>query len=198
MPKVAPDVREERRRHLVNAAWRCAASTPFGELTIDSVCAAAGVSKGAFYGYFVSKDELLVALLEDDIAALDQVLDRLAGSDLTGIERVRRFAEALLALGEDPARVAVRTDIWASLRRDSVVRAQFSAAISRQRAILRGWIEMGVAQGQITPVPTNAIAAILLALTDGLLLHASLDAGAFRWTNIRQALDILLEGIGRV
>lgn len=40
-----------------------------------------------------------------------------------------------------------------------------------------------------------AIAAHLLALADGLMLHGALDPGAFRWRNIRRAIDVMLAGI---
>jgi hypothetical protein len=44
-------------------------------------------------------------------------------------------------------------------------------------------------------VPANAMASILLALTEGLVLHGSLDRRAFRWTNVYRALDFILDGI---
>ena len=75
MPKLRPETRIERRQLLIDAAWRCAAVRGFGDLTVDDVCAEAGVSKGAFYGYFEHKQDLLLALLEDDSAALDAELD---------------------------------------------------------------------------------------------------------------------------
>jgi AcrR family transcriptional regulator len=197
MPRIAADVRAERRRHLVAAAWRSTQQTPFGELTVDAVCAAAGVSKGTFYGYFTSKDELLLALLEDETAALDRILEELDSSTLSGMARVRRFAQALLELGEEPARAAVRADIWVALRKDALVRERFHAASTRRRAVLRGWIETSVAAGEVLPVPANATAAILVALTDGLLLYASLDPTAFQWANVRRALEMLLQGLGQ-
>ena len=104
MPKLRPETRSERRRLLIDAAWRCAASQGFRDLTVDNVCADAGMSKGAFYGYFESKQELLLALLEDDSAALDAELEAITSASASAVQRVRRFAQAMLARGEDPAR----------------------------------------------------------------------------------------------
>ncbi len=61
--------------------------------------------------------------------------------------------------------------------------------------MLRGWIAAAIAAGELVAIPSNAFAAILLALGDGLTLHAGLDLTGFRWPNIRKALDDLLEGI---
>ena len=43
----------------------------------------------------------------------------------------------------------------------------------------------------------NALASILLALTDGLMLHRALDPTGFRWQNIRAVMDALIAGIDR-
>ncbi|HWE60521.1 MAG TPA: helix-turn-helix domain-containing protein [Chloroflexota bacterium] len=194
MPRIAPEVRQERRQLLIDAAWRCAASSRFRNLTIDDICAAAGVSKGTFYGYFASKQDLLLALLDEDAAVLDRVMDDLAAAPLGGTERVRRFTQAMLNLGDDQGRSQVRADLWAEILTEEEVRARLSATIERRRVRLRGWIEEGIAAGDFVAMPANAGASILLALGDGLLLHAGLDATAFRWANIRRALDILLAG----
>ena len=192
MPRIAPEVRRERFRILIDAAWRCAATKRFSDLTVDDVCVTAGVSKGAFYGYFSGKQDLLLALLDESAATLDQVMDELAVAPLSGMERVRRFTEAMLTQADDPGRSQVRADLWADILTDDVVRPRFSATIERRRVRLRGWIEEGVAAGDLADIPANAGASILLALTDGLLLHAGLDPAAFRWANIRRALDIVL------
>lgn len=195
MPRIAPEARHERRQALIDAAWRCAASRRFGELTVDDVCAAAGVSKGAFYGYFDSKQDLLVALLEQDADELDRLLDELDTAHLAYVERLRRFTRAMLELGDQQARVQVRADLWADILTDTAMRTRFSETIQRRRAVLRRWLEAGVAAGELVDVPTNAVASILLALGDGLLLHAGLDAAAFHWSNIRRALDVLLAAL---
>jgi hypothetical protein len=47
----------------------------------------------------------------------------------------------------------------------------------------------------LVDVPANALAALFLALGDGLMLHRVLDPSAFRWPNIRRAVDVLLDGL---
>jgi len=58
MPRLADETREERRARFIEAASRCSARKGYRSLTIDDVCAeAGGLSKGAFYTYFRSKQE---------------------------------------------------------------------------------------------------------------------------------------------
>jgi TetR/AcrR family transcriptional regulator, transcriptional repressor of aconitase len=195
MPKLRPETRIERRQLLIDAAWRCAAVRGFGDLTVDDVCAEAQVSKGAFYGYFEHKQDLLLALLADDSDALDVELETITAASSSGVQRVRRFAQAMLARGDDPARVQVRADLWADLLTEEVVREHLAAVTARRRQLVRGWIEEAIASGELVAIPANALASILLALTDGLMLHGALDPGGFRWPNIRRAIDVLLAGI---
>jgi AcrR family transcriptional regulator len=155
------------------------------------------VSKGAFYGYFEQKQDLLLALLEDDAAALDREFERITARSGSGVERVRQFAQAMLARGEDAARVQVRADLWADLLTEDVVRQRLAEATQRRRELIRGWVEEAVASGELVAIPANALASILLALADGLMLHGALDPAAFRWQNVHRAIDVLLAGVSQ-
>ena len=164
-------------------------------MTVDDVAAEAGLSKGAFYVHFDSKRELLTAIIEDDVERLRAVLDSLDASDLGPTECMRRLTQAMVAQGSDPARVQVHVDVWAAILADPKIRDQVRAAVDQRRRLLRRWIEDAVREGELATVPANALASVLLALNDGLVLHRSLDASAFRWSNVRLALDALLDGI---
>jgi AcrR family transcriptional regulator len=195
MPKLKPETRVARHKELIDAAWRCAARSGFRDLTVDDVCAEAGVSKGAFYGYFEQKDDLLIALLDDDAEALDRKLAEIPKAARGSVERLIRFTRVVLQHGSDPGRVQVRADLWAELLTVEPVRDRVAATTDRRRVLVRGWIEDGVASGELTAIPANALASILLALADGLVLHRGLDPGGFRWVNISRAVEVLLAGL---
>jgi AcrR family transcriptional regulator len=197
MPRLAEATKLERRQQLIDAAWRCAASQPFQSLTVDDICAEAGVSKGAFYVYFQEKQDLLLALLDDESEGFGSILDDLGASSSRGTDRLRALTRAMLEWGKDPARRQIRSDLWSEMSSDPKVRKRFAAIVARRRQGLRSWIEESVSVGEIDDIPANALASILVALGDGLTLHAGLDPTGFRWTNVERALDALLEGIER-
>jgi AcrR family transcriptional regulator len=196
VPKISAAARSERRKQLVDAGWRCAGRMGYRDMTVDDVCDEAGVSKGAFYGYFGSKQDLLIALLEEDEAALDAVLEALNGRDMSNVTRLRSFTREMCERGADQAGVQLRSDLWAAILTEREVREQFASAVQRRRAILRRWIDDGIAGGELTAVPANALASVLLALGDGLTLHSSLDPSGFRWNNIARVLDVIFGGLG--
>jgi AcrR family transcriptional regulator len=199
MPKLSDADRAARRQHLVDAAWRRIGEAGYRDTTVDDVCDEAGVSKGAFYGYFETKQDLLVAMLDEETDALSAVAAELADLDISGAERVRLFTQAMLRLADDPARVQLRADMWSALATDPVVRDRMANAVSRRRSVLREWIVRSIRAGELAPDErrANALASTLLALTDGLILHRALDPTGFRWSNIRAVMDALLAGIER-
>ncbi|PJE28760.1 transcriptional regulator, TetR family [Pseudooceanicola antarcticus] len=73
--KVAAERREKMRRRLVEAAVMVFAAKPQGDVVIEDVVARAEVSRGTFYKYFDSLDELLVTV---KMAIGHEVLEHLA------------------------------------------------------------------------------------------------------------------------
>jgi AcrR family transcriptional regulator len=195
MPRISDAERARRRARLVDAAWNCLAGRAYSDLTVDEICSAAGVSKGAFYGYFRRKHDLLLALIAGEAARLDAVVAELERADLRAGERLRRFAQAALRDAQEPARVQLRSDLWAAARNDAEVAEPLRDSARSRRRALRGWIERGVAAGELRADQANALASIVIALVDGLTLHASLDANAFRWQAVDAAVDSLLSGL---
>lgn len=164
-------------------------------MTVDEICAAAGFSKGAFYAHFGSKQELLLALIDDDadeVARMVSALDRAADPSIT---KLRMFARAAIVRATEAGRVQLRADLWAAASSDPAVSARLDSAVQQVRQVLRDWIEQAIEGGKMVEVPANAFASILLALTDGLMLHHALDASAFKWRNIQTALDVLLASV---
>jgi AcrR family transcriptional regulator len=195
VPKITAEARAARRQDLIDATWRLLTRAGWRDLTVDEICAEADASKGTFYGYFDRKQDLLLALLDDEAAAIENLLADLGTQQLPAVQQLRRFARAMLRRAADPARVQLRADLWAALAGEPATRERFAATVRRQRVAVRELIEHGLQTGELAAVPANALASILLALTEGLVLHGALDPKAFRWTNVYRALDAVLDGV---
>jgi AcrR family transcriptional regulator len=73
MPKVSEEHRNARREQILRATWRCVARQGFHKTTMADVIAESGLSAGAVYGYFRSKDQILTAIADRSIGSVDQV-----------------------------------------------------------------------------------------------------------------------------
>jgi TetR/AcrR family transcriptional repressor of uid operon len=92
MPKLKPEVQTARREHILDAAEVCFARTGFHRTTMHDICREAGVSPGALYVYFDSKEALIAGICERDRAEFAERLDGLADAP--------DFMQALRELGE--------------------------------------------------------------------------------------------------
>src|SRR5438132_577406 len=71
--------RDETRDKLFEAAARIFEEQGIGGASIEAIAAAAGFTRGAFYSNFESKDELIIAMLEDHVTqSIRRNLDLLA------------------------------------------------------------------------------------------------------------------------
>ncbi len=195
MPKLGAEAREQRRGQLVSAAWRCVAERGYRSVTVDDICHEAGLSKGAFYTYFDQKQDVLFALLDEEARDTERLIVQLTAASESSVDRTRNLVQAVLGQAENPALVQLRADLWSEMQADRVVRNRLAEALAARRRLFANWITEAVAREEIVDVPANAFAAILVALTDGLMLHRALEPSGFRWANVRKALDVLLEGI---
>ena len=64
MPRVVPEYKEDAKRRIIEAAMDVIAERGCDQMTIDDVAKKLGVTKGAVYWYFKSKEELVAAVLD--------------------------------------------------------------------------------------------------------------------------------------
>jgi TetR/AcrR family transcriptional regulator, transcriptional repressor for nem operon len=141
----------ENRQKILEAAGRLFREHGYAAVTVADVMQAAGLTHGAFYGYFDSKDELIAETLAHVLAA-----------DTTGGRSLEAFAEyylaphhrndrtggcAMAALGAETARQgpAARAAMTDGLRRqiERLSRAAPGAtAAERRRAAIGSWAAM--------------------------------------------------------
>ncbi len=94
--------RDDTREKLFEAAARVFEEQGIGGASIEAIAAAAGFTRGAFYSNFKSKDELIIAMLEDHV---EQSVARIRGL-LERHKNLADFIEALKTMGrsqQDPS-----------------------------------------------------------------------------------------------
>src|SRR5690349_10085106 len=92
MPKLRPDTQRARREHILDAALACFVRGGFHATTMQMICREAGVSPGALYVYFDSKEALIAGLCERDRAEFAERFAALATAP--------DFLKALAGIGE--------------------------------------------------------------------------------------------------
>src|SRR6516165_12628 len=70
VPKVSQQYRDARRDQILDAARRCFLRDGFHATSMQDLFAEASLSSGAFYRYFASKDDVIIAIAEDNMGGV--------------------------------------------------------------------------------------------------------------------------------
>ena len=88
------------RQKLLDAALTLTGMHGFDAVTIQDICKEAGLSVGAFYHYFKSKEEIILAWYGLADAYFDtEVMPQLRESDAPCVEKIQKFASEQVAFG---------------------------------------------------------------------------------------------------
>jgi AcrR family transcriptional regulator len=81
VPKVSAEHLASREEQILHAAWRCFSRNGFHASSMNDVIAEAGMSAGAVYRYFRSKEELILAAADAAFAMAESVFEDLLADD---------------------------------------------------------------------------------------------------------------------
>jgi AcrR family transcriptional regulator len=169
--------REETRQQLFQAAARVFAEHGIGATSIDAIASAAGLTRGAFYSNFSSKDDLIVAMLQDHVdRSLSFYRDLLAQhADRTDFMTALKVAERTRRdlLGRAPL---LHMELILFVARSAKRRPELAKRLRARRSLVAEIItitnQAGGWQDRFDPVWAGTM---LLALEDGFRLHRLID-----------------------
>jgi len=136
-----PGSREQRRARIEQVALELFRSRGFDRVTVEDVCAEAGVAPATFYRYLGSKEEVVFAYREAFAAALDRALD--AGGRAGEAARLIAVLEHFAAFLESQSDVlAIRDQIVMGqprlMQRTLSVQREFEGVLAAGLARMRG------------------------------------------------------------
>jgi AcrR family transcriptional regulator len=166
--------RDDTREKLFEAAARVFEEQGISGASIEAIAAAAGFTRGAFYSNFTSKDELIIAMLEDHVEqTIRRNLDLLARHKNIAdfIEALRTMDRSLQdPLGRSPL---LHMEMILFVARAEKRRPELAKRLrARSTDIVETALKNAGRSGSLNPAWTGAI---LLALEDGFRLHRLID-----------------------
>ncbi len=82
MPRVVPEYKEQARKRIIETAGLVFIKRGYSQSTMDDIASAMGVSKGAIYQYFKSKEQLFYEVVELMITSKkDEIMTILTSED---------------------------------------------------------------------------------------------------------------------
>jgi AcrR family transcriptional regulator len=190
--------RDETRDKLFEAAARVFEEQGIGGASIEAIAATAGFTRGAFYSNFVSKDELIIAMLEDHVAqSIRRSLDLLAKHQnlddfLDAFKRMDRTQQD--PLGRSPL---LHMEMILFVARAEKRRPELAKRLRARRKLIADIVETTLNDsGRPASVNPAWTAAVVLALEDGFRLHRLIDPETTPADSFMRALSDLRRATG--
>lgn len=194
-----PDVSEERKNQILEAAIAVFARLGFQQTRMDDIAGQAGLSKGALYLYYKSKDAIIGALLT---YFFEQEFKRLQA--FVAVERQESIASQIMILSRELATamhwmqqlMPIAFEFYAIAGRNQEVRQFLKEYYSKYADALAQLIQRGIERGEFQEIDAHATATTLVALYEGLALLYFVNPKALQWNEqIEASVRLLLTGI---
>ena len=188
--------RDDTRDKLFEAAAQVFEEQGINAASIETIAAAAGFTRGAFYSNFASKDELIVAMLEDHVEqTIRRCRDLLAKhKDLQDfIDAFRNMDRARQdPLGRSPL---LHMEMILFVARAEKRRPELAKRLRARRQMLTEIVTIISKHGGKNFENPPWLAAIFLALEDGFRLHRLIDPETTPPDSFFRAVDDLQDAI---
>jgi AcrR family transcriptional regulator len=184
----------ELRERLFRSALDLFAKKGFAETTVEDITNAADVGKGTFFNYFPSKDHILLAFGEMQLARLRQAVDEARATN----EPLPKFLRSLSArMTAEPTRNPdlIRVILLAFLSNPEVRHAMMDLQ-TRVLALHSEMIQLGQERGEIrNDLPPIEIAQVFRQVIFGTLLIWSLYGDASLQSRMDSAFEMVWTGL---
>jgi len=184
----------ETRERLFRAALDLFARKGFTETTVGDITDAADVGKGTFFNYFPSKDHILLAFGEMQLAKLETAVTEARGSQQSMPEFLRSLG---VRMTQEPIRHPgiIRTLLQAYLSTTPVREAMLDLQ-KRVHALHTEIVQLGQERGEIRKdLPAADIAHVFRQTIFGTLLFWSLYGDATLHPRMESAFNVLWSGL---
>ena len=162
--------RDNIREKILDSTAALLTHTPFDEITLAGIAAAAGISKGTLYYYYNNKDDILFDVCDRELAVLAQDLAVWAG-DAQKDTRAPRLAGYILERGTSSAMGNLRLYlIGAAVSGHDALRQKYIERYQQFRAAIEKELAARLPQGD-----AEYLTWLLLTALDGLLVQRRLD-----------------------
>jgi len=186
---------EKTRQRLFDIAMSLFDKRGYDSVTVDEICATAGVSKGAFYNYFKSKDQVVLETFMQADSFYEDVFPLLERED-TYRGKAMVFAKAALSNIEKTGVLVMRISYHGQIAPD----VKSTPIASRERALYKLTeilVKKGQAAGEVrTDIPSAMIAENIIHAIRGIVYDWCQQEGGFDLQEYGLVLmQMLFEGL---
>jgi AcrR family transcriptional regulator len=188
---------DETRGRILEVAAECFMRTGYDATGVAEICERAGVSKGAFYHHFPTKQAAFLALMEQWLSGVDAPLRaaRVPGAPIAQqLVGIAQIVDPVFVVAQ--GQIPMFLEFWRQAAKDPEVWQATIEPYRRFRAAFASLVSEGIADGSLRPMDADLAALTIVSLGVGLVVQGVLDPDGEDWGRAAiEALRLLLEGL---
>jgi TetR/AcrR family fatty acid metabolism transcriptional regulator len=192
-----PDVSEQRKQQIINAAMRVFSRLGLHEARMDDIVEESGLSKGTIYWYFDSKDDIVIAILENLFSDEFIKLDLSSDPDRRASDMIDDYLSSMLQDVKKMLTMLPLTYEFYSLAfRNERIRSILSKYFEEYMKKMVPVIQKGIDDGEFQPLDATDVAVTLGATYEGLLLMWMYDPSIIDLDHhYEAAIQLIIKGL---
>ena len=189
----------DTRNRLLDVAGELFAQRGYDATSVANICERAGVTKGAFYHHFATKQQVFLALRDRWLAPLDAqfTLTRAAGETLPQVlQRIAEMAQPIFEAVGGEQRQQIFLELLSAARHDPAILPAMLSPRRKYRTLFARLIRTGMAEGTLRQVDATLAAEALVSLGFGFIMQSLLDPAGADWAQLaQQGIALLMQGL---
>ncbi len=194
MPSTLSARSEDTVAGILNSAATLFVSRSYADVSMDDIAEASGVTKGALYHHFDSKEALYLAMMHSVLEEKKRFFTKAGSHGDSCAERLRNLTRAFFTLSRKEQRLLrlVRRDakIFRRALRDELIRAYQAAVPEPIEAVLR----QGIKDGEVASVDPRLLSWYFVALVEVTLTRYTDTLYASDESRLDEVLNHFLRG----
>jgi len=188
---------EETQARILEAAVKQFSVHGYNKASVDSICEQAGISKGAFYHHFKTKQDVFLALLDGWLQTFDQAIE--ASKDRPVPETFQMMTDYFPYIFQSASdNLPMFLEFLQQASRDETVWQAGIAPYRRYHKHFAALIKKGVAEGSFVDVNPDLAARLIVSAAMGLLLQSLLDPAGAKWEKVaRETVQLMMKSLVR-
>jgi AcrR family transcriptional regulator len=170
---------EARRNQILDAAWECFAELGYHQTPMAAIAAAAGLSTGAIYLYFESKEALMTAINERSREISRQIIAEARAATGDPMLALGAVGRTMLAVFSDPRfaeSARVNVELWPEILRNEALAANLRGDLDFWKDAVTQLLSEAQAAGELRPeLDPRLVALLAISAFEGLRHYRLVD-----------------------
>lgn len=175
-------MREAQRARILSSSLHLFVRRSFAATRISDIASHADISQGLLYRYFASKDDILVALLEESLPRMDAAAKELEAMDIPAADKIRLALQVLLGGIRERGDTSLHHLLVAMVSASEAIPDAARALINRHArnpyAVMRRIFAKGQKEDSVRDGDPKELALLFWAMVKGLSIHHAVHGGS--------------------